>query len=220
MEATNSSSKRPHSSDENPTVMPSNTQLFDQLVRWVVASGGSVNDVEVVEDSSLGFHVRSIKELLPGHILFEVPPALMITWANVTSSPLIQAFVEGGVVCSDHGSAIEAEHERLVSMDGPSLLNDILQSRERALCDLDETDSSRLEISDRGLLLAYLAHARFGTDGLPLHAPTVRSFPSSFTLPLLWPDRDLHLLSNCLLGIPALRSVPPSPCTSVHVTSP
>jgi hypothetical protein len=100
-------------------------------------------------------------------------------------------------------------------MGGQELLSDIRSNRMRAISpNLSPTEATdEAKISDKGLLVAFLTHARLDRPmylGKPMpstHGPYVRTLPDSFHLPLAWDEADLQRLASCILGHKTLRLV-------------
>ena len=129
---------------------------------------------------------------------------------------------KGGFV--DHVSDLDDQHERLSTMGGGDLLEQIMAERARAA---DPVPDPKLDSSvvvdpsnpaakgesvptDRGVLLAYLIHQRYGEEQPPpssppsppsswSHAPFVRCFPNAYGLPISWSRAELEMLSSNIL---------------------
>ena len=177
--------------------------------------------VELCDGPQLGFHVQARRDLALGETVITMPASFMVNEATLLDSPIAAALADGRSY-ADHEVAIEAYHEELVKMSGEELLADILFHREKAGKPLDAKDRTiaNAPMTDRGLLVAFLVHARFdhregGKESSTnpalakpnSWAPFAQSIPDNFNLPLLWAPADLRLLADCLLGHGVLRSV-------------
>jgi hypothetical protein len=161
------SKKRPRVGSDGDGCL-STAQRFERLLAWVEAGGGSLarDCVELCNDPQLGFHIRARRDLAPGETVLSVPASLMLTEATLRASPLAAALADGRFY-ADHEVAVEAYHEELAAMSGEELLADVLRHRAQAGRPLDLKDhaSAREPMTDRGLLVVFLVHARFGNVG-------------------------------------------------------
>ena len=198
-------------------------ERFERLLAWAAPGGGGlVSDcVELCDDPQLGYHVRARRDLALGETVITMPASFMVNEATLVGSSIAAVLADDRSYVN-HEVAVEAYHEELVKMSGEELLADILFHRKKAGRSLDTVDQTNasMPMTDRGLLMAFLLHARFdpherATDGSALSssatpnswAPFAQSIPDEFNLPLLWAPTNLRLLSDCLLGHSILRSV-------------
>jgi hypothetical protein len=195
-------------------------ERFGELVAWARDKGGQFDEtkIEISNSSTSGYHIRAVCSLLPDTRVMSIPKKLMLTWPVVQQSHVAKVFASCGLTTfEDHSVAVSRELDRLETMDGQDLLADIRKNRLLAISsDLLPTTTADMMMSDKGLLLAFLIHARSDRTNSSSHGPYARTLPDAFQLPLTWDEPDLQRLAQCILGHNTLRLVAAQTAVLVH----
>jgi len=168
------------------------------LLDWVRSiEGGSVGQVEVRSDPSLGRGLWATADMAAGDCLFEVPSACVLTTDVALRSPIGRQLA---AACRIVRATSDSSAVRVIAEGGGEGEGAAGAGAAGAVSGCDD-DDGKPELTERSVLYAYLLATKHcaGRAAGGAHAPYVRCLPRLFSTPFSWRD-ELALLPDPMSG--------------------